>query len=150
MALNPQSILLRRLSQAGLVDTGLAQRLIQEKAHQHQSVAELLIVEKLISAKALAESVAAFTMHSLIDLDFFEWINSIVNTGPKHISTEMTIINPITAPAATVNGAGNQFSTIQPATIQLSTKLASRCHATALSLSESMLRKPILPSLTNI
>ncbi len=72
MALNPQSILLRRLSQAGLVETGLAQRLIQEKAHQYQSVAELLITEKLISAKALAESVAAFTMHSLIDLDFYD------------------------------------------------------------------------------
>jgi type IV pilus assembly protein PilB len=72
MAVNPQSILLRRLSQAGLVETGLAQRLVQEKAHQYQNVAELLISEKLITAKALAESVAAFTMHSLIDLDFYD------------------------------------------------------------------------------
>lgn len=72
MALNPQSILLRRLSQAGLVDTGLAQRLILEKSHQFQNVAELLITEKLITAKVLAESVAAFTMHSLIDLDFYD------------------------------------------------------------------------------
>lgn len=72
MALNPQSILLRRLSQAGLVDSGLSQRLIQEKSHQYHNVAELLITEKLITAKALAESVAAFTMHSLIDLDFYD------------------------------------------------------------------------------
>ena len=72
MALNPQSILLRRLSQAGLVDTGLAQRLIVEKSHQYQNVAELLIAEKLISAKSLAENVASFTMHSLIDLDFYD------------------------------------------------------------------------------
>ena len=72
MALNPQSILLRRLSQAGLVDTGLAQRLIVEKSHQYQNVAELLIAEKLITAKSLAENVAAFTMHSLIDLDFYD------------------------------------------------------------------------------
>jgi type IV pilus assembly protein PilB len=72
MAVNPQSILLRRLSQAGLVETGLAQRLVQEKAHQYQNVAELLISEKLITAKSLAENVAAFTMHSLIDLDFYD------------------------------------------------------------------------------
>lgn len=72
MALNPQSILLRRLSQAGLVDTGLAQRLIVEKSHQYQNVAELLIAEKLITAKSLAENVASFTMHSLIDLDFYD------------------------------------------------------------------------------
>jgi type IV pilus assembly protein PilB len=72
MALNPQSILLRRLSQAGLVDSGLAQRLVAEKSHQFQNIAELLITEKLISAKALAESVATFTMHSLIDLDFYD------------------------------------------------------------------------------
>ncbi len=72
MALNPQSILLRRLSQAGLVDTGLAQRLIVEKSNQYQNVAELLITEKLITAKSLAENVASFTMHSLIDLDFYD------------------------------------------------------------------------------
>lgn len=72
MALNPQSILLRRLSQAGLVDSGLAQRLVAEKSHQFQNIAELLISEKLISAKALAESVATFTMHSLIDLDYYD------------------------------------------------------------------------------
>ncbi|ALZ75904.1 type IV-A pilus assembly ATPase PilB [Rheinheimera sp. F8] len=72
MALNPQSILLRRLSQAGLVDSGLAQRLIVEKSSQYQNVAELLISEKLITAKSLAENVASFTMHSLIDLDFYD------------------------------------------------------------------------------
>ena len=72
MALNPQSILLRRLSQAGLVDTGAAQRYIQEKSHQYQSVAEMLVTEKLITARDLAESIAGFTMHSLLDLDYFD------------------------------------------------------------------------------
>jgi len=72
MALNPQSILLRRLGQAGLVDAGAAQRYIQEKSHQYQSVAELLISEKLITARALAENIATFTMHSLLDLDFYD------------------------------------------------------------------------------
>lgn len=72
MALNPQSILLRRLGQAGLVDAGAAQRCMQEKSHQYQNVAELLISEKLITARALAENIAAFTMHSLLDLDFYD------------------------------------------------------------------------------
>ena len=54
------------------MDTGLAQRLIVEKSHQYQNVAELLIAEKLITAKSLAENVASFTMHSLIDLDFYD------------------------------------------------------------------------------
>ncbi len=72
MALNPQSILLRRLSQAGLVDSGAALRLVQEKSHQYHSIAEMLITEKQISARALAETIANTTMHALLDLDFYD------------------------------------------------------------------------------
>ncbi len=35
-------------------------------------MADFLITEKLITAKALAESIATSTMHSLLDLDFYD------------------------------------------------------------------------------
>jgi type IV pilus assembly protein PilB len=72
MALNPQSILLRRLTQAGLIDAAQATKLLTEKNSQYQSVADLLISEKLITSQALAQAAAAFTMHSLLDLDYFD------------------------------------------------------------------------------
>ncbi len=70
MALNPSSILLRRLQQANLVDPQITAKLLQEKSHQYQTIADLLIGEKLLQAKALAEAAAAFTLHSALDLDF--------------------------------------------------------------------------------
>lgn len=73
MAVNSQSILLRRLGQAGLVDSNQVQRLITEKNHQYHSLAELLVTEKLITPKALAEAAANITMHSMIDLDFYDF-----------------------------------------------------------------------------
>ena len=72
MALNPQSILLRRLTQAGLIDAAQATKLLTEKNSQYQSVADLLISEKLITSQALAQAAAAFTMHSVLDLDYFD------------------------------------------------------------------------------
>lgn len=73
MAVNSQSILLRRLGQAGLVDPNQVQRLITEKNHQYHSIAELLVTEKLITPKALAEAAASITMHSMLDLDFYDF-----------------------------------------------------------------------------
>lgn len=72
MALNPQSILLRRLTQAGLIDAARVTKLLTEKNSQYQTVADLLISEKLITAQALAQAAAAFTMHSVLDLDYFD------------------------------------------------------------------------------
>jgi type IV pilus assembly protein PilB len=72
MALNPQSILLRRLTQAGLIDAARVTKLLTEKNSQYQTIADLLISEKLITSQALAQAAAAFTMHSLLDLDYFD------------------------------------------------------------------------------
>ncbi len=72
MALNLQSILLRRLTQAGLVDAERLSKLLAQKNSQYQTVADLLISEKLITAQALAQAAGAFTMHSVLDLDYFD------------------------------------------------------------------------------
>jgi type IV pilus assembly protein PilB len=72
MAFNLQSILLRRLGQAGLIDAGHCTKLAAEKNHQYQTVADFLISEKLLSSQALAIAAAGFTMHSLLDLDFYD------------------------------------------------------------------------------
>lgn len=72
MAVNAQSILLRRLTQAGLIDAARVAKLLTEKNSQYQSVADLLISEKLITSQALAQAAATFTMHSMLDLDFFD------------------------------------------------------------------------------
>ncbi len=86
MALNPSSILLRRLQQANLVDSQITAKLLQEKSHQYQTIADLLIGEKLLQAKALAEAAAAFTLHSALDLDFFD-----INTVPESLRNEKLI-----------------------------------------------------------
>lgn len=86
MALNPSSILLRRLQQANLVDPQITAKLLQEKSHQYQTIADLLIGEKLLHAKALAEAAAAFTLHSALDLDFFD-----INTVPDSLRNEKLI-----------------------------------------------------------
>ncbi len=72
MAVNAQSILLRRLTQAGLVDAERLSKLLAQKNSQYQTVADLLISEKLITAQALAQAAGAFTMHSVLDLDYFD------------------------------------------------------------------------------
>ena len=72
MAFNLQSILLRRLGQAGLIDAGHCSKLATEKSHQYQTVADFLISEKLITPQALAVAAASFTMHSMLDLDFYD------------------------------------------------------------------------------
>jgi type IV pilus assembly protein PilB len=72
MALNLNSILLKRLLQANLVDPQLNNKLLQEKSHQYQTMADYLIGEKLILSKTLAQAAAAFTLHSALDLDFFD------------------------------------------------------------------------------
>jgi type IV pilus assembly protein PilB len=72
MAFNLQSILLRRLGQAGLIDVGQCTKLAAEKNHQYPTVADFLINEKLISSQALAMAAASFTMHSMMDLDFYD------------------------------------------------------------------------------
>lgn len=72
MAVNAQSILLRRLTQAGLIDAARLSKLLAEKNSQYQTVADLLISEKLITAQALAQAAGAFTMHSVLDLDYFD------------------------------------------------------------------------------
>ncbi len=72
MAFNLQSILLRRLGQAGLIDAGHCTKLAAEKNHQYSTVADFLINEKLITPQALATAAAGFTMHSLLDLDFYD------------------------------------------------------------------------------
>jgi len=86
MALNPSSILLRRLQQANLVDPQITAKLLQEKSYQYQTIADLLIGEKLLQAKALAEAAAAFTLHSALDLDFFD-----INTVPESLRNEKLI-----------------------------------------------------------
>ena len=72
MAFNLQSILLRRLGQAGLIDAGHCTKLAAEKNHQYPTVADFLINEKLLTPQALATAAAGFTMHSLLDLDFYD------------------------------------------------------------------------------
>lgn len=72
MAFNLQSILLRRLGQAGLIDAGHCTKLAAEKNHQYPTVADFLISEKLLTPQALASAAAGFTMHSLLDLDFYD------------------------------------------------------------------------------
>ncbi len=86
MALNPSSILLRRLQQANLVDPQITAKLLQEKSHQYQTIADLLIGEKLIQSKALAEAAASFTLHSALDLDFFD-----INAIPEQLRNEKLI-----------------------------------------------------------
>jgi type IV pilus assembly protein PilB len=86
MALNSSSILLRRLQQANLVDPQITAKLLQEKSHQYQTIADLLIGEKLLQAKALAEAAAAFTLHSALDLDFFD-----INAIPESLRNEKLI-----------------------------------------------------------
>ncbi|OBP16639.1 type IV-A pilus assembly ATPase PilB [Rheinheimera sp. SA_1] len=72
MAFNLQSILLRRLGQAGLIDAGHCTKLAAEKNHQYPTVADFLITEKLLTPQALATAAAGFTMHSLLDLDYYD------------------------------------------------------------------------------
>lgn len=72
MAFNLQSILLRRLGQAGLIDAGHCTKLAAEKNHQYSTVADFLITEKLLTPQALATAAAGFTMHSLLDLDYYD------------------------------------------------------------------------------
>jgi type IV pilus assembly protein PilB len=72
MAFNLQSILLRRLGQAGLIDAGHCTKLAAEKNHQYSTVADFLINEKLLTPQALATAAAGFTMHSLLDLDYYD------------------------------------------------------------------------------
>jgi len=72
MAFNQQSILLRRLGQAGLIDAGHCTKLAAEKNHQYATVADFLINEKLLTPQALATAAAGFTMHSLLDLDYYD------------------------------------------------------------------------------
>lgn len=86
MALNPSSILLKRLQQANLVDPQITAKLLQEKSHQYQTIADLLIGEKLIQSKVLAEAAASFTLHSSMDLDFFD-----VNAIPEQLRNEKLI-----------------------------------------------------------
>ncbi|WP_337841340.1 type IV-A pilus assembly ATPase PilB [Rheinheimera sp.] len=86
MALNTQSVLVKRLQQSQLLDLQLLQKLLQEKSHHYQSLVELLVQEKLISAKALAESAAAYTLHSSLDLDFFD-----LNAIPEAVRNEKLI-----------------------------------------------------------
>ena len=86
MALNPSSILLKRLQQANLVDPQITAKLLQEKSHQYQTIADLLIGEKLIQAKVLAEAAASFTLHSSMDLDFFD-----INAIPEQLRNEKLI-----------------------------------------------------------
>lgn len=86
MALNSSSILLRRLQQANLVDPQITAKLLQEKSHQYQTIADLLIGEKLLQAKALAEAAAAFTLHSALDLDYFD-----INAIPESLRNEKLI-----------------------------------------------------------
>ncbi len=86
MALNPSSILLKRLQQANLVDPQITAKLLQEKSHQYQTIADLLIGEKLIQSKVLAEAAASFTLHSSMDLDFFD-----INAIPEQLRNEKLI-----------------------------------------------------------
>lgn len=86
MALNPSSILLKRLQQANLVDPQITAKLLQEKSHQYQTIADLLIGEKLIQSKILAEAAASFTLHSSMDLDFFD-----INAIPEQLRNEKLI-----------------------------------------------------------
>jgi type IV pilus assembly protein PilB len=86
MALNPSSILLKRLHQANLVDPQITAKLLQEKSHQYQTIADLLIGEKLIQSKILAEAAASFTLHSALDLDFFD-----INAIPEQLRNEKLI-----------------------------------------------------------
>jgi len=86
MALNSNSILLKRLQQAHLVDQQATTRLLQEKSHQYQTIADLLIGEKLIQSKILAEAAASFTLHSSLDLDFFD-----INVIPEQLRNEKLI-----------------------------------------------------------
>ncbi|HCU67437.1 MAG TPA: type IV-A pilus assembly ATPase PilB [Rheinheimera sp.] len=72
MAFNLQSILLRRLGQSGLIDAGHCTKLAAEKNHQYQTAADFLIGEKLISPAALATAAGGFTMHSVLDLDYYD------------------------------------------------------------------------------
>ena len=86
MALNQNSILLKRLQQANLLDPQLTSKLLQEKSHQYQTIADLLIGEKLIQSKILAEAAAIFTLHSSLDLDFFD-----INAIPEQLRNEKLI-----------------------------------------------------------
>lgn len=72
MAFNLQSILLRRLGQSGLIDAGHCTKVAAEKNHQYQTAADFLIGEKLITPAALATAAGGFTMHSVLDLDFYD------------------------------------------------------------------------------
>lgn len=86
MAFNQNSILVRRLQQSKLIDPEATFRALQQKNLHYQSVVALLIGEKLIQAKLLAQAAASLTLHSALDLDFFD-INSI----PEHLRNEKLI-----------------------------------------------------------
>jgi len=108
MAFNQQSNLLRRLTQANLVDAGLCTRLAAEKNHQYNSLADFLVTERLITAKALAEAAASMTMHSMLDLDFYD-VDSVpeqerneklirkhhvLPIGKKHRTLFLAVVDP--------------------------------------------------------
>lgn len=108
MAFNQQSNLLRRLTQANLVDAGLCARLAAEKNHQYNSLADFLISERLITAKALAEAAASMTMHSMLDLDFYDLESvpeqerneklirkhHVLPIGKKHRTLFLAVVDP--------------------------------------------------------
>ena len=72
MAFNLQSILLRRLVQAGLLDAERVANLAAEKQQQYGNVAEFLIGEKLLNSAELAQAAASITMHCWLDLDYYD------------------------------------------------------------------------------
>lgn len=108
MAFNQQSILLRRLTQANLVDAALCTRLASEKNNQYNTLADFLINERLITAKALAEAAASMTMHSMLDLDYYDAESvpenerneklvrkhQVLPLGKKHRTLFLAVVDP--------------------------------------------------------
>ncbi|RVT45737.1 type IV-A pilus assembly ATPase PilB [Rheinheimera sediminis] len=86
MALNTNSILLKRLQQAHLIDFQQSSKLLLEKSQQYQTIADFLISEQLIQPQALADAAASFTLLSSMDLDFFE-----IETIPEQLRNEKLI-----------------------------------------------------------
>lgn len=72
MQVNAQSILIRRLVQAGKISETQLKQSLERPKQAYTKVAEFLVQEQLISAKDLCETAALLTFHSQLDLDYYD------------------------------------------------------------------------------
>ncbi|MGI5308339.1 type IV-A pilus assembly ATPase PilB [Rheinheimera sp. WS51] len=112
MAVTATSTLLKRLTQLGLVDSDKTLKMIAEKGDQYKNLPELLITEKLITSKVLAEAAAKISLATLFDLDHFD-----SNFVPEDLRNEKLIRKTHMLPLAK-RGRSMFLAVVDPTDIQ--------------------------------